>query len=137
MAAPSTDTIILARYRRVTPYSPTVLRLRAHVLLDMFPARTILDPIIAIAAGVLFIAYLRTEYLAPVPTEVATLKYPHEFGFPAWFSKGPSPHDVVEEDLLRPGDPEERVLVLHGQSAYRGHGSALFSELAKDLACRP
>lgn len=83
----------------------------------MFPARTILDPIIAIAAGVLFIAYLRTEYLAPVPTEVATLKYPHEFGFPAWFSKGPSPHDMVEEDLVQTGGPEERVLILHGQSA--------------------
>jgi hypothetical protein len=103
----------------------------------MFPARTILDPIIAIAVGVLFIAYLRTEYLAPVPTEVATLKYPHEFGFPAWFSKGPSPHDVVEENLIQPGDPEERVLILHGQSAYRDQGSALFSELAKNLACRP
>jgi hypothetical protein len=102
------------------PSSCIYVQLGVHVLRVMFPARTILDPIIAIAVGALFVAYLRAEYLAPVPTEAATLRYPHEFGFPAWFSKGPSPHDVVEDDLVGANEPEERVLVLHGQSPWTG-----------------
>lgn len=81
----------------------------------MFAARASLDLIIAITVGVLVLAYIRTEYLAPVPTEAATLRYPGEFGFPAWFSQGPSPHDFVEEDLVKEGEPGERVLVLHGK----------------------
>lgn len=79
----------------------------------MFIARSIIDPIIAISAGVLLIAYIRVEYLKPTPTEAASLQYPHELGFPSWYGKGQSPHDVIS-DGVRPHGGVEQVLVLHG-----------------------
>ena len=96
----------------------------------MFTARAIIDPVIAIAVALLFIAWLRTEYLSPVPTEAATLRYPHEFGFPTWFSKGPSPHDYVEDDAVDTGGSVENALILHGRP-YRAERLLCLPELSE------
>jgi hypothetical protein len=80
----------------------------------MFIGRSIIDPIIAIAAGVLLVAYIRVEYHKPTPTEAASLQYPHELGFPSWYNKGQSPHDVTPDDVTRGNGEAEHVLVLHG-----------------------
>jgi len=80
----------------------------------MFVARSIIDPIIAIAAGVLLIAYIRAEYYKPTPTEAAALQYPHELGFPVWYNKGQSPYDSIPDVVTGRNREVEQVLVLHG-----------------------
>jgi hypothetical protein len=81
----------------------------------MFASRSFSDAIIALVAVILLIIYIRTEYHKPIVTEAASLRYPHQLGFPSWFARGQSPYDVILGGSEAPEDGMERVLILHGE----------------------